>query len=407
VGDRPRIGQALADRIACLADASVASNGPGKVIVVGHSMGGLATRQAASLQSGGRAVSERLGLVVTLGTPHEGSWLEGFLTQGSTGGLSASVLKVLSEALSAGCKASIPEALGAACEIVKLPTSDAALAMRPGSDQLKALPKFPAGPVFAVAGNVHLVVDLFGREQRLDEDIGDLLVRADSATSTASRPEEGGGRHVRDCDINIFALVARLGWTSCTHGGILTDLDVVGATGRAIQKWFASRPLDRSSQIDIRGIGPVRIGMTVAEAERASGVPFEVQGFEAFDRECYHVLPRGMDGLAFMASPRPGERLTDPRQGRIVRVSVSKTPHQTLSGIRVGSTEGEVLRTYPGQLAIEPHAYTPRGNGQYLTLRTSEPSDQAFGVRFVTVDGQVRQILAGNRDAIQLVEGCA
>lgn len=45
---------------------------------------------------------------------------------------------------------------------------------------------------------------------------------------------------MRDCDVNVFALATGGGWNSCTHGGLLTDLEVVSATGRAVRTWVAT-----------------------------------------------------------------------------------------------------------------------------------------------------------------------
>ncbi len=122
------------------------------------------------------------------------------------------------------------------CEPIKDPTSEAALAMRPGSDQLNALPKLPSVPVRAVAGQIHLT--LFGREVRIPTevaDIGDILVGQDSALQFAAAPESGGGRVVRDCDMKVLDLVAGLGWNECTHGGLLTDPDVVSGVAEAVR----------------------------------------------------------------------------------------------------------------------------------------------------------------------------
>lgn len=67
------IGSKLAQTIDCLAQKSHASGGKGKVIVVAHSMGGLAARYAANQVVDGRPVADELGLVITLATPHLGS----------------------------------------------------------------------------------------------------------------------------------------------------------------------------------------------------------------------------------------------------------------------------------------------------------------------------------------------
>ncbi len=80
----PTIGAALASDIICLANASTANGGPGKVILVVHSMGGLAVRCAVDPACVNRvntrkpwpaANASQIGLVITLGTPNLGSTL--------------------------------------------------------------------------------------------------------------------------------------------------------------------------------------------------------------------------------------------------------------------------------------------------------------------------------------------
>jgi len=69
--DNPANGPALARYIKAVAAASAQGHGPGKVIVVTFSMGGLLTRYAATM--GGAAGD--ISMVVTIGAPNDGSFL--------------------------------------------------------------------------------------------------------------------------------------------------------------------------------------------------------------------------------------------------------------------------------------------------------------------------------------------
>lgn len=71
----PSVGPKLASTIRCLATNSKNNAGPGKVIIVAHSMGGLAVRCAVDPTCAGTdAVNQQqIGLVITLGTPNTGS----------------------------------------------------------------------------------------------------------------------------------------------------------------------------------------------------------------------------------------------------------------------------------------------------------------------------------------------
>jgi pimeloyl-ACP methyl ester carboxylesterase len=71
--DNPAIGKRFVDYLDCVAAASRAGHGPGKVIVIAHSMGGLVTRWAAS-NGAGDSIAE----VITLGTPNTGAAGAGF-----------------------------------------------------------------------------------------------------------------------------------------------------------------------------------------------------------------------------------------------------------------------------------------------------------------------------------------
>lgn len=67
------IGPRLARRIACLAAHSRENKGLGKVVGVGHSMGGRAFEFAAAQTVNGRKTSEDLAQIVTIATPYQGS----------------------------------------------------------------------------------------------------------------------------------------------------------------------------------------------------------------------------------------------------------------------------------------------------------------------------------------------
>jgi hypothetical protein len=69
----PEIAGCLADYVATVSAAFTRSGGDGRVIVVTHSMGGLAIRFAADPRYGGRDIGPLLAGVVTVDTPHLGS----------------------------------------------------------------------------------------------------------------------------------------------------------------------------------------------------------------------------------------------------------------------------------------------------------------------------------------------
>lgn len=194
------IAQALAARVLSLANASTSAGGSGKVVVVAHSMGGLAIRCAASTRCGGNDAAGRvLRAVVMFGTPNLGTFLKGYGR--------SHVANVLGNLLGAACRRGDPfdanPVLRGTCGQVRaLGTSDAAEAFTPGSDELRELPALPSAvPVLAVAGSVKLGTSFWGRPAKRLGDVGDLIVGQDSALAAARRVGGIGGEVVRDCGV--------------------------------------------------------------------------------------------------------------------------------------------------------------------------------------------------------------
>lgn len=138
------IGPQLAQCITWLALTSAKQKGPGRIIIVSHSMGGLAVRCALSDKcvNGPSADPKLIKLLITLGTPNAGSNPQ---TLGPVGDTVCSWIP--------------------ACDaLIKLrDTSSAAQAMVPGSKQLTSLPPLPSQiPLVAVAGEITITTDLFG-----------------------------------------------------------------------------------------------------------------------------------------------------------------------------------------------------------------------------------------------------
>jgi pimeloyl-ACP methyl ester carboxylesterase len=183
------IGPKLAKTIDCLAQSSRKGGGAGKVIVVAHSMGGLATRYAASQTIDGRKVADELGLVITLGTPNAGSPLA------NTGGLGLRYF--------CAYVAGVPN-LNLESEVNKCLGNSAVIGMTEGSQALRDLPEFPANvPVRAIAGQVQIFTQFFfgSISQQLDSD---LVVPVQSATAEYTNKGRGDGRFVFRCDIRHY-----------------------------------------------------------------------------------------------------------------------------------------------------------------------------------------------------------
>ncbi|QOR71330.1 hypothetical protein IM660_03235 [Ruania alkalisoli] len=161
----PAIGPTLATHIACLHDAFGQD-----VIVIAHSMGGLATRQAFAEAP---EAAEMVSQVITYGTPNTGSDL-------AAGGVTTAV------ALLAVNAAPDPD------RTIRDLAGDAAVDLATGSQALAELPDWPDGPaVHALYGDTSIEIPTMGllagpRPGGITVEMGDMIVPTSSATAGAS-----------------------------------------------------------------------------------------------------------------------------------------------------------------------------------------------------------------------------
>ena len=162
--------------------------------------------------------------------------------------------------------------------------------------------------------------------------------------------------------------------------------------------------LSDESRLVFDGIGPIKVGMTLAEASAAARQPVEIDPGYVLDNCAYAVAKGGPTGLLFMVL-RDNE--TDP--WRIVRVDVDDGSRiATLGGIRIGATEADVKRIYgepgrTGKVTVENHEYVE--GGHYITYDDDGPD----GLRMLfETDGQkVTRFRSGQQGPVGYVEGCA
>ena len=142
--------------------------------------------------------------------------------------------------------------------------------------------------------------------------------------------------------------------------------------------------------VRLDGAGPIRYGMSVADAAAAAGDSIEVP--PASD-ECTYLRLQGMpDGLRFMVE-----------RGRIVRGDVTAGSLPTAHGARIGMSESDVQALYGGALESRPHKYDPAG--RYLVLVPQAGGD-SLRLVFET-DGQaITRYRTGILPAAEYVEGC-
>jgi hypothetical protein len=136
------------------------------------------------------------------------------------------------------------------------------------------------------------------------------------------------------------------------------------------------------------GIGPIRAGMTVAQANAAIGGGFAAP--KSGTSGCtYAVLTKAPRGLWVML-----------QDGRVARVEVRSGSIATSTGARIGDSESRVKQLYPG-IASTPHKYV--AGGHYLTVTGSDPANR---IVFETDGSKVTTFRSGRTPEVENVEGC-
>jgi hypothetical protein len=208
----PDIAPALATSIDCLARTT-----SDKVILVDHSMGGLATELAVSFpDASGQPTATHVAEVITLGTPYRGSLLLS-LVQGArvVGATQDPEQSAVIEAYLSYCAGRLDDP---ACPFVGVLDSPDGTALEYDSRAIAALPAWPPDlPVHDVAGNIRLGVG-FGTNLSISANIGDGVVTLDSATAHNTL----GTPTIVNCHVALTNI--SLG---CWHGALPHNADVV------------------------------------------------------------------------------------------------------------------------------------------------------------------------------------
>ena len=149
--------------------------------------------------------------------------------------------------------------------------------------------------------------------------------------------------------------------------------------------------LGRNSSLSTVGLDTVTFGLTVTQAEQASG--HEMINCEAAS-DCYRVTPDAAPtGISFVVD-----------NGTIERVDiVGDSPITTLSGAGIGTTDEELDELFADQLER-----VDLGGGRTdVIFVPSDENDQEFRVAFTTLDGVVETLRSGRVPLVLEAEPCA
>lgn len=162
-----------------------------------------------------------------------------------------------------------------------------------------------------------------------------------------------------------------------------------------LQTGSNKEPLSTKSKIAIDGIGPITVGMTVAEASQAGEVKLVQQASGGEEYGCLIYYVEGIENLWFMVT-----------EGKIARVETVSPQITTFSGIKVGDKLEKVMSVYGNKIELQPHEYVP--GGKYAIFVPKDKADQKYRVIFETdAEGNVTSFRAGKLPEVRYIEGCA
>ncbi|MET7296090.1 hypothetical protein ABZS79_28815 [Streptomyces griseoloalbus] len=145
----------------------------------------------------------------------------------------------------------------------------------------------------------------------------------------------------------------------------------------------ASRVDLRRESVTVNGMGPVQIGMSAEQVEKAVGAPLTLVGDASHCTD--GTLAGAPDGLSLMFM-----------ENSLVAVSVEQPATiSTASGMRVGTTRNELFDTYGDEITTD-------AVGDDSERLVFAPTAPRFGGRVIVFDlrdGQVERFAAGTRDA--------
>lgn len=173
------------------------------------------------------------------------------------------------------------------------------------------------------------------------------------------------------------------------QGRVVTPPPAVGTTPQtgAPAADTSSRPSSTNFSIAPNAFGPLRLGMTVAEAAKAMGGGFGAPN--GYSGGCgYAVLTKAPAGLAVML-----------QDGKIARFEVRKGTIRTAAGARIGDSEALIKSLYGSAVTSTPHKYVQ--GGHYLTVTSASGK-----IVFETDGKKVTEFRSGKSPEVEQVERC-
>ena len=209
------IGPSLADAISCLAQAS-----GNQVIIVAHSMGGLAAQYA--IGEPGSPAAGHVAELITLGTPYTGSKILTIAEKVADGGYAFSDNPTVAfvEAMLSACAGIATHTGFNPCWLTSVIRAPVGTALESGSSEIQQLPAWPPTlPVIDVAGDMDVFVGIHHFGFHVHPGDGAVTLSSATAHDTAQQPY----------DLACTAGLTQLFSSPCFHTSLPSNTKVAGA----------------------------------------------------------------------------------------------------------------------------------------------------------------------------------
>jgi hypothetical protein len=146
----------------------------------------------------------------------------------------------------------------------------------------------------------------------------------------------------------------------------------------------------------VDGVGPIHLGMSLAQAQAAAGLPLTEQPPSA-DAAAWQACHYAWPGDGTQLRLELGLMI---EQGLVTRIDVATDELPTRSGARVGDVAEGVAQRYADHLKSVPG---PDGKPLYLIVFPDQPHQLVFEVQ----DGRISAYRIGQMPAVHYKEGCS
>ena len=152
--------------------------------------------------------------------------------------------------------------------------------------------------------------------------------------------------------------------------------------------------LTSDSTVTLRALGPVRIGMSVAEASSAAGLELRRDLGRASTDSCHYVnAGPAMRGVSLMVV-----------NDLIRRIDIDPpSPVATRSGVRIGTSSADLREVYPDNIQRADSAVA---GSQGWAFVPNDDADADFRIYFEVEDGTVSRYRLGSRPSVDSPSGC-